>query len=81
MAGSKKSEPVCPFHRAEMVIDDLSTQWRAKAAELSPQAANALAASLRSLRSILDRRIHDIETKTRAEGETVPVRVKPDPDA
>ena len=81
MAESKKNEPVCPFHRAEMVMDDLSTQWRAKAAELSPQAANALAQSLRSLRNILDRRIHDIEKKERAEGGTVRGRVKTDPDA
>jgi len=63
MAEPKKSEPVCPFHRAEIVIDDLSTQWRAKAAELTPQAASALAQSLKSLRNILDRRIHDIEEK------------------
>jgi hypothetical protein len=65
MAESKKKEPLCPFHRAEVVMDDLSSEWRAKAAELSPQAARALAQSLRSLRNILDDRIHDIEEKER----------------
>jgi hypothetical protein len=81
MAKSRKDEAVCPFHRAGMVMDDLSAQWRAKAAALSPQAAHALAQSLRSLRNILDRRIHDIEKNERPEGETVHVRVKPDADA
>jgi hypothetical protein len=51
-----------------MVMDDLSTDWRAKAAKLTPQAAQALAQSLKSLRSILDHRIHDIEEKERAGG-------------
>jgi hypothetical protein len=68
MAESKKKEPLCPFHRAEMVMDDLSTDWRSKAAKLTPQAAQALAQSLKSLRSILDHRIHDIEEKERAGG-------------
>jgi len=78
MAESRKSEPVCPFHRAEIVVDELSAQWRTKAAKLTPQAADALAQSLRSLRNILDRRIHDIEAKDRAEGEAIHVRVKPE---
>jgi hypothetical protein len=69
MALSKKNEPVCPFHRAEMVMDDLSKQWRVKAKELTPQAAGALAHSLRSLRKILDSRIHDIEKNERPEKE------------
>jgi hypothetical protein len=59
---------------------DLTAQWRAKAARLSPQAAGALAQSLRTLRDILDRRIHDIEAKDRAEGKTVHIRVKSDRD-
>jgi hypothetical protein len=78
MAESGKSEPVCPFHRAEMVMDDLTAQWRSKTAKLTPQAADALAQSLRSLRNILDRRIHDIEAKERAGGEAVRIRVKPE---
>jgi hypothetical protein len=65
MAESKKNEPLCPFHRAEVAMGDLTTEWRAKAAELSPQAAKALAQSLRSLRNILDQRIHGIEEKQR----------------
>ncbi len=81
MTEPKKGEPLCPFHRAETAFEDLSAQWRAKAAKLSPQAAQALAASLRSLRNILDRRIHDIETKAHAEAETVHIRVKPDTGA
>jgi hypothetical protein len=80
VADRTKSEPVCPFHRAERVMRDLSAQWRAHAARLTPQAAGALAQSLRGLRNILDRRIHDIETKDRAEGETVHIRVKSDKD-
>ena len=50
-------------------MDDLSAQWRAKAAKLSPQAAGALAQSLRSLRKVLDQRIHDIEKNERPEKE------------
>jgi hypothetical protein len=69
MAESKKKEPLCLFHRTEAAMDDLSAEWRAKAAELSPQAAKALAQSLKSLRNILDRRIHDIEEKERAGGD------------
>ena len=69
MAQSKKDDAVCPFHRAEMVMDDLSAQWRDKAAKLTPQAAGALAQSLRSLRNILDQRIHDIEKNARPEKE------------
>ena len=78
MSERSKSEPVCPFHRAEKVMNDLSEQWRTKVAALTPQAAGALAESLRTLRNILDRRIHDIEAKDRAEGETAHVRVRPD---
>jgi hypothetical protein len=80
VADRRKNEPVCPFHRAERVMRDLSGQWRAQAARLTPQAAGALAQSLRVLRNILDRRIRDIETKDRAEGETVHIRVKSDKD-
>jgi hypothetical protein len=68
MAESKKKEPLCPFHRAEGAMSDLSAEWRAKAAELTPQAARTLAQSLRSLRNILDQRIHDIEKTKGAEG-------------
>jgi hypothetical protein len=68
MAKSKKNEPLCPFHRAEGAMNELTTEWRAKAAELSPQAAKALAQSLKSLRNVLDRRIHDIEEKERVGG-------------
>jgi len=68
MAKSKKNEPLCPFHRAEGAMNELTTEWRAKAAELSPQAARSLAQSLKSLRNILDQRIHDIEKKERARG-------------
>jgi hypothetical protein len=81
MAESEKNEAVCPFHRAGMVLDDLSAQWRAKAAALSPAAAHALAQSLRSLRNILDRRIHEIEKSERPEGEAVHIPVKPDAGA
>ena len=66
MAKSKKKEPLCLFHRTEAAMNDLSAEWRAKAAKLSPQAAKALAQSLRSLRTVLDRRIHDIEEKEHA---------------
>ena len=69
MALPKKNDAVCPFHRAEMVMDDLSAQWREKAAKLTPQAAGVLAQSLRSLRKILDQRIHDIEKNERPEKE------------
>ena len=65
MAESRKKEPLCPIHRAEVTMNELTTQWRAKAAELSPQAARTLAQSLKSLRNVLDRRIHDIEEKER----------------
>jgi hypothetical protein len=65
MAESKKREPLCPIHRVEVTMNELTTQWRAKAAELSPQAARTLAQSLKSLRNILDHRIHDIEEKER----------------
>ncbi len=64
-----KNDAACPFHRAEKVMDDLTDQWRAKAAKLSPQAAGALAQSLRSLRKVLDQRIHDIEKNERPEKE------------
>ena len=60
-----KKEPLCPLHRAEVVVNDLTTEWRDKAAELSPQAAKSLAQSLKSLRNILDQRIHNIEKKER----------------
>lgn len=66
MAESGKKEPLCPIHRAEVTMNELTTQWRAKAAELTPQAARTLAQSLTSLRNVLDRRIHDIEEKERA---------------
>jgi hypothetical protein len=79
MAESRKDEPVCPFHRAEKVINELAAQWRAQTAKLTPQAAGALAQSLRRLRDVLDGRIHDIEAKDRAEGETVRIRVKSEP--
>ena len=43
MAGAKKKEPLCPIHRAEVTMNELTTEWRAKAAELSPQAAKGIA--------------------------------------
>jgi hypothetical protein len=63
MAKSKKKEALCPFHRAEGAVSELTSEWRDKAAELTPQAAHTLAQSLKSLRNVLDKRIHDIETK------------------
>jgi hypothetical protein len=65
MAESAKKKPLCPIHRAEVTMNELTTEWRAKAAELSPQAARTLAKSLKSLRNVLDHRIHDIEEKER----------------
>jgi len=78
VAEPSKGEPLCPFHRAQTAMDDLAAQWREKAAKLTPQAAGALAQSLRTLRNILDSRIHEIEVKERAGSEATRIPVKPE---